>query len=568
MKSTGNHGFRRAVARTQALAVALGLTLSVAVSATAATYVWNGAGVDGGTGTNRWEDAGNWLVGGDVPATPPGADDDVTITFNATNIVPAVRLPDGAQARHVTLGGTTTAPADNRFLLFTGNAGFATFNYLGAVNTYAFTIAEGYALTLSGGDESTPTFQHHRNTNIHNHQTIRSAGVVMVTANPAYFQLGLTATGDREPLANVDFRFPQPVSLDFDNRPGGLHSGGRLLFDVLPVAISNPPPDFRLRENARIVGPSGQKVDFSETLVQLTDRSDTGVLGNVLLRALRVASHASTAGNVRLTAIGDIGVAGHAIINPGAAYGHMVTGAVYVSRLERTSGLGDGAFLEMDGYDLTVTSAYPVIVGDMETPGNNIHASVPRSVLDLRGSDGRTSTLDAAGGLWVGYNGAIAAEADVLLRIGADFFIKTHMNHHLDGGHGGRLAGFNLVDSTVIMNGTASRSRPQRLEVHGEDLGATLGGQVASNLAFGRLQVGTPEQATHARLVDLADFKEDGLPDALYVGELEVHAGSTLDLHGFNLYVNGVSAWGNWRGFGDGMVIDSTLPSGTLMMLR
>ena len=151
---------------------------------------------DGGTGTNRWKDAGNWLVGGDVPATPPGAGDDVSITFNASNSVPALVLPDGAEARHVELGGTLGTGADDkaqhRYLLFEGDTEFATFDYLGGQNTYALTIEEGFTLTLSAGDATTPTFKHLATCGIHNRTTIHFDGVITITADPAYLRLGDT----------------------------------------------------------------------------------------------------------------------------------------------------------------------------------------------------------------------------------------------------------------------------------------------------------------------------------------------------------------------------------------
>ncbi len=563
MKSIFHNYFTHAFARTRPFAVVIGLILTFAVPATAATYVWNGAGVDGGTGTNRWEDADNWLVDDLVPANPPGASDDVTITFNATNIVPALVLPNDAVARHVTLGGTTTAKANNRYLYFEGNAEFATLDYVSGNRTYAATIAEGSTLTLSGGDETTPTFKHHQTRDLWSYATITIEGRITITADPAYLQLGGSST---EGMSAVDFFFPETVAVDFDNRPLGLASNGRFVFDTLPSILTNQPPFIRLR-GGRIEGPVVGVLDMTDTHLRLTDRTDTGTAGNARFRSLRVSNHGSSSGNQTLNAVGDIEVSGYDVFTDNYNDGHSLTGAVFISRLERTSGLGDYSRLLMNGYDLTVTAEHPVIVGHPYTPGNNLHDTRPRSILDLRGDGGSSGTLTAPAGLWIGMNGNIAGNANSVINIGGDFHIRLHLDKHTTSG-GGQYTGFNLVASTVIMDGTAPRNQPQLLEAHGEDLGETLDGQVASNLAIGRLEVGTPAQPTHVRLVDLADFNEDEEPDALYVGELVVHADSTLDLCGLNLYVNGVSAWGNWRGFGDGMVVDCSIPSGTLMMVR
>jgi len=68
--------------------------------------------------------------------------------------------------------------------------------------------------------------------------------------------------------------------------------------------------------------------------------------------------------------------------------------------------------------------------------------------------------------------------------------------------------------------------------------------------------------------MDRDDFKADALPDALYVGALTIHAGSTLDLCGLNLYVAGHKVTTRSTGYGDGDVIDSTIPSGTTILVR
>ena len=563
MKSSGDRIGSASRALVRGIA---GMLLAVG-AAQAADYVWNGAGITGGTDDVDWGAATNWLVGGSVPTLPPGALDDVAVAFNATNDTPAVVVPDGAVVRHVTLSGTTTLKTDNRYLLFAGDAEFATLDYLGATKTFAWSIPDGFTLTLSGGDATKPTFKHLAETSISSYTTVFGDGWVTITADPAYIKLGgalPSSYPDRIfSMVGARFRFATSGQLDFNNRLLGVATGGSLVFDAAPI-VANPPPYLRLR-GGLFQGNPAAPLGLDDTMGWLPDRTDSGFLGDVRLKALVVSSHTSNSGKQNLDAVGDLVISGQTIHNPGS-YGHMVTGAVYISRLERITGSSvDYSRIRMLGYDLEVTSAAPVIVGDAVTNGIGYSLTWPRSMLDLRGLEGRASTLSVPGDVWVGFNGNIAGDAATQIRIGGDFHNRVFRNYHLAGGQD---TGFDLAQSQVAMNGARHIRAPQLLEVHGEDLGATTAGQIASNLALGSLVVGSPTQVTHARLMDRDDFKADVLPDALYVGALTIHAGSTLDLCGLNLYVAGQKVTTRSTGYGDGDVIDSTIPSGTVIVIH
>src|SRR5438552_11140923 len=67
-----------------------------------AAYLWTGADGANPNGNYWWSNANNWLVGGVVPAVPPGGSDDVT--FNASgNTVSGVDLAFGGTVRSITI---------------------------------------------------------------------------------------------------------------------------------------------------------------------------------------------------------------------------------------------------------------------------------------------------------------------------------------------------------------------------------------------------------------------------------------------------------------------------------
>ena len=117
-------------------------------------YKWNGAGVAGGTMNTSWQCGDNWLVGGIVPASPPGLADDASIILNQsyTNSVNpnsrvAIEVEAGATAQHVTFSGMNET---ERHVEFQGDATFATLDYNTAKNS--FSMVEEATLTLTGGE--------------------------------------------------------------------------------------------------------------------------------------------------------------------------------------------------------------------------------------------------------------------------------------------------------------------------------------------------------------------------------------------------------------------------------
>ncbi|MCK4624627.1 MAG: PEP-CTERM sorting domain-containing protein [Phycisphaerae bacterium] len=95
------------------------------------------------------------------------------------------------------------------------------------------------------------------------------------------------------------------------------------------------------------------------------------------------------------------------------------------------------------------------------------------------------------------------------------------------------LAG--LGNLTLIFEGGAAYVDP--FEAAGEDVGAVIGGFVTANFLLDTLQLGGTA-AGKIQLVDDFDNQDDGSlgNEAVYVNNLIMNAGATIDLNGLNLY--------------------------------
>ncbi|MDE2507323.1 MAG: PPC domain-containing protein, partial [Planctomycetota bacterium] len=88
---------------------------------------------------------------------------------------------------------------------------------------------------------------------------------------------------------------------------------------------------------------------------------------------------------------------------------------------------------------------------------------------------------------------------------------------------------------TVVFNGGGGASNPQTWEAMSNDLGATQAG-FQNNFAFGTVSV---TANTYVQLVDNSKNSTGTGAEAVYVNELVVPSGATLDLNGLHLYVRG-----------------------------
>lgn len=135
--------------------------------------------------------------------------------------------------------------------------------------------------------------------------------------------------------------------------------------------------------------------------------------------------------------------------------------------------------------------------------------------------------------LHVGMNGYLAETGDP-----GDRFIITEdfINESV------RNTDWRTANTIFQFNGgSRTVANPQTLEVPGVDAG-NQGGAWLNNFALGPLEVGT--SATYVQLVDAFNnsagcvtiYCESSGNEALYVDNVVIHAGATLDLNGFNLY--------------------------------
>ena len=85
---------------------------------------------------------------------------------------------------------------------------------------------------------------------------------------------------------------------------------------------------------------------------------------------------------------------------------------------------------------------------------------------------------------------------------------------------------------TTNLTGTGTAASPQRIEVMGQNLGATAAG-FAHNFAYSTLNLG---YSNYVKLVNLSSNTGSPSAEALYVNTLVIPSGSTLDLNGLKVY--------------------------------
>jgi hypothetical protein len=119
-------------------------------------------------------------------------------------------------------------------------------------------------------------------------------------------------------------------------------------------------------------------------------------------------------------------------------------------------------------------------------------------------------------------------------------------------------AGFNVLGS-VVFDGDGTSTSPQYLQVLSQDLGDTTAG-FTQNFVYNTLEL---TNDTYVELMAGAG----GSPEALYVNDLIVPAGTTLNLNGLNLYIHTEQISGTIIGGGaiiTGEVYDDVSGSGSL----
>jgi hypothetical protein len=508
-------------------------------------YTWNGSGVSNGNANSQWLWSDNWQVGGALPASPPGPDNDAAITLNLTHttaVVVAVAVGSGATARHVTFRGTSLT---NRVEI-RGDATFSTLDYNTTRST--FSILADATLTLTGGAINPATDAVVKSTLVTPgalgtmYSSIAYPGTLRFTGN----QVVLNLVGPVDGRMYID---DPTATVHFNNTIVGM-GGDLFVYDTQRLIGFNSAIGIRpLRSSDDLYSRNGNPLTnwYACNVGGLTYTLDSGApftLPAGTYKSVSASFDSTYTANVLYEISGDVTFCG----TNGGGY------AVYVQRrnYSGTTATAGGAEIGLNSNTLAVVGGGPIRIGEFAVEGSVQAASVWWNRLRAQGA-----AIVTDGSLQIGPGGYIAGDAATTISLARNWDNRGQWQTN----------NFTLQASTLALAGAADPGSPQTIEAQSVDLGATTNGMIR-NHALGRLEIGTAEQATHAKLVERDDLRGDGASDALYVGELVVQAGSTLDLAGLNLYVNGVSAFRRWTAFGPGLVFDSTLPKGTLLLIR
>jgi RHS repeat-associated protein len=132
------------------------------------------------------------------------------------------------------------------------------------------------------------------------------------------------------------------------------------------------------------------------------------------------------------------------------------------------------------------------------------------------------ATVNVQGGLTINGLGGLSVSTNSILEVSGNLLGNTT-----------NAAGFNPLGTVVLDSANGTNNAPQLLEAMSQDLGNVAAG-FNDNFAYGILEL---TANTYVELVDNAANSPGDTPEALYVKDLIVPAGATLNLDGLHLYV-------------------------------
>ena len=228
--------------------------------------------------------------------------------------------------------------------------------------------------------------------------------------------------------------------------------------------------------------------------------------------------------------------------------------AVELQRVRLPNGVpaGAGARLGLNGHDLRVTGGGLLQVCEFTVDGTSNTDPIWWNRIEAAGS-----TVTTDGSIAIGPGGYFTGDLDTRIELEGDWDNRSQWQTN----------NFTLDSSTLAMAGSAEERDPQLIEAQSRDLGPGPDGMVGNHV-IGRLEIGESGNPTHARLVDVDDFCFDGEADVFHAVDLYVHDGSSLDICGLEMYVGGQTVRTRWTQFGAGRVFDSTIPSGSVFLIR
>ncbi len=151
----------------------------------------------------------------------------------------------------------------------------------------------------------------------------------------------------------------------------------------------------------------------------------------------------------------------------------------------------------------------------------NTGTVLDQGAMDL-GSASGNATVNVQGGLTINGQGALSVSSSSTVEASGNLLGDTT-----------NAAGFDPLGTVVLDSGGGTNNPPQLVEVMSQDLGNVAAG-FNDNFAYSTLQL---TANTYVQLVDNAANSPGNAPEALYVNDLIVPAGATLNLDGLHLYV-------------------------------
>ncbi|MDB5388504.1 MAG: repeat protein, partial [Planctomycetaceae bacterium] len=156
-----------------------------------------------------------------------------------------------------------------------------------------------------------------------------------------------------------------------------------------------------------------------------------------------------------------------------------------------------------------------------------------------------TGSITAQSGLLI-LPGGIEINGSGIINGATSAILSTQQNLTGDVNH----SSAGVVQPQVVFNGQGTAVQPQLLEVFSADLGNKDVG-FDHNFGYGSIQV---ETDTYVKLIDSHDNSPGNSPEALYVENLTVAGGGTLNLNGLHVYTRS-------------SLIDGTVVGGTVSIL-
>ena len=171
------------------------------------------------------------------------------------------------------------------------------------------------------------------------------------------------------------------------------------------------------------------------------------------------------------------------------------------------------------------TSSGPVSININSFANANLRTYANGTNFPLGGTEVSTgsSTVNVDGGLTINGQGGLSVSSSSTLNVSGNFLGNTT-----------NAAAFSPLGTVELDSGTGTSNPPQLLEVMSQDLGNVAAG-FTQNFAYGTLEL---TANTYVELVDNAANSPGNTPEALYVNDLIVPTGATLNLDGLHLYVH------------------------------